>query len=438
MKSRPRGVAAAATALTSMALGTLPLGACSSSHGTAESDAGLVDARPDAHGTYPAPHPPFPEMRNFGGRVLSSPRIVTVTFAGTDAALRDELRAFGDAVTATPWWSTVMSGYGVGAGAGGGYAELANTLSGTNTTDDQIQQLLAASIASGALPAPTDETIYVVYAPYDALIDLDATSQSCRKFAGYHHSGSSTGDAGKQRFLYAIVADCVGTTGTAQEAKDNLTYIASHEIAEVASDPDVNSDAPGAWYMTPGNDAWISANGGENADLCGGQRWHEASWLVTKVWNFEAVRASKAPCQPSLTSWYFAAAPSTENPSKERGATANAPNGEGYVTVNAGTSRDIEIDVFSSERLPGDLTVLAGRFAAVNVASTAPYDPYKVYSVDVGVTMTLSQTTATNGDRLTLTITVDPSISNVKKRFSVRAVLSATDYHSWPAILYVP
>ena len=434
-------MAAAAATLTLTTMGALPLGACGSSSaspGGAESDAGVVDAPPDAHDTYPAPHPAFPEMRNFGGRVLSSPRIVTVTFAGIDAALRAELRAFDDAVTATPWWSTVMAGYGVGAGAGGGYAELPNTLSGTNTTDDQMKALLAASIASGALPAPTDQTIYVVYAPSDALIDLDATSQSCSAFAGYHHSGSATVDGAKERFLYAIVDDCVGATGTAQQVKDNLTYIASHEIAEVATDPDVNSDAPGAWYMTPGNDAWISTNGGENADLCGGQSWHEAGWLVTKVWNLDAVRASKAPCQPSLTSWFFAAAPATENPSKEPGAAATAPKADGYVTVRAGTSRDIEIDVFSSEKLPGDLTVLAGRFPAVNAASTTPYDPYKVYTLYPGVTMTLSQRTATNGDRVTLTITVDPSLSNVKKRFSVRAVLSATDYHSWPAILYVP
>ena len=54
-----------------------------------------------------------------------------------------------------------------------------------------------------------------------------------------------------------------------------------------------------------------------------------------------------------------------------------------------------------------------------------------------GVTPTLSTTTARNGTRLTLTLTVASTVPAGDYPFVVRAILEQSDYHSWPVILRV-
>ncbi len=420
------------------------LGACSHASSSSSStpldpDAGAGDATltfdgPDNHGIYPAPHPQIPDMRYFGGRVIKNPSLVTVTFAGMDPVIRDYVRDFDDKITQSAWWKTVMSGYAVDTGSGGGYAELPDVFSGMNTSDAEVKSYIAAQITAGKLPFPTDSTMYLLYIPFAALIDLDPSNQSCRQFGGYHGSGEVVTDGGAKRYIFAILNDCRGPGGTTQQLMDDATYVSSHEIAEAATDPDINTNEPGGWYMPAGNDAWVtSRSGGENADLCNGLGWKEPPWTVTRVWNPESAKASGAPCLPSPTTWNFGAALVTENP---RTAQKVGPNADGYVVVKMGESRDFEIDVFSTAPLPSAMTLAVGRFATPITGQ--PYDPMKSLPITSGVTATLSQTTAVNGDRVRLTIAIDPSLHTVTKRFSVRAVLSPTDYHSWPAILYVP
>jgi hypothetical protein len=327
-----------------------------------------------------------------------------------------------------------MDGFGVGMGHGGGYAELPDVFSGTDTTDQQVQSYIAGQITAGKLPPPNPSTIYLLYIPYNAIINLSPTDQSCQTFGGYHGSGEVVTDGGSQRFLYAILNDCRGGNGTAQQIMDDQTYVASHEIAEAATDPDVNTSDNGGWYMPAGNDAWVrSRAGGENADLCNGQGTKEGAWTVTRVWNAASVKASGAPCVPSPTTWYFNAAPVTENPAKDQHV---GPNADGYIVVRKGETRDVEVDVFSTQPLPSDLKLAVGHF--ITPVAGMPYDPLKSVPIYGGVTATLSQTVARNGDRVKLTISIDPSLHAITKSFFIRAVLSETDYHSWPVILYVP
>jgi hypothetical protein len=419
------GVPFAITACSSSSSG----GAAPSSSGD---DGGLVDA-PDYHDVYPAPHPAIPPMSFNGGRVIPSPQLVTVTFVGMDTTLRDYLRDFNDKITTTNWWSTVMNGYGVGAGSGGGYAELPDVFTGQETADMQVQGYIADQVTKGALPTPTDSTIYLLYIPYTAFIDL-GTDRSCSQFLGYHGSGKVVVSGSSQTFLYAIINDCRGPSGTAQQLKDDQTYTTSHEVAEAATDPDVNTSAKGGWYVPGGNDAWVrNRAGGENADMCQPQTWLEAPWTVTRVWNAASVAANGAPCLPSPTTWYFNAAVVTENPKKDEDA---GPNADGYIVVRKGETRSFEIDVFSTQPLPNDLTLAVGHFPSPIAGQ--PYDPTHASQIYGGVKAALSQTTARNGDRVALTITIDPTLHTITDLFSVRAVLSPTDYHSWPVILYVP
>ncbi|HZU83542.1 MAG TPA: hypothetical protein VE987_11520, partial [Polyangiaceae bacterium] len=79
-------------------------------------------AEPPDDGPWPAKHYPIPQMVDFGGPVIASPKIVTVTFQGQPN--RDNERAFDDMIGGSAWWSAALAGYGIGAGQGGIYADL--------------------------------------------------------------------------------------------------------------------------------------------------------------------------------------------------------------------------------------------------------------------------------------------------------------------------
>lgn len=88
----------------------------------AEADAGaMLDAGPPDTGaaaprldpTYPSPHQALPQIGWNGGRVLTAPSVVTVTF-GADPD-RATLEQFGDTSTQSGWWDEVRAGYCAGA-----------------------------------------------------------------------------------------------------------------------------------------------------------------------------------------------------------------------------------------------------------------------------------------------------------------------------------
>jgi hypothetical protein len=391
-------------------------------------DAGVVDAGPDPHDIYPASHPPIPVIKNNGGRVLKDPKLVTITFEGMSTTQRDTLRDFDAKILKTPYWTTVMDGYGVNAGSGDEFREFPDTLSNKTTTDDELQTWLATQITTGTVPTPTSDTIYMLYMPPKAIIDL-VGDQSCSTFGGYHYSGAVTLDGKPQRFIYAVMADCLGNIPAAgpQDILDSLTSTATHEIAEAVTDPDVNVTGLKPTYYMEGNDAWApDLRGGEVGDLCP-RPTREGSWVVSRIWNAAAAKASKEPCVPDADGIFYGAAPHTENPSKKLGG---APNGDGYVVVKKGTSVNVEVDVFSTGPLPSPLTILAGNGSS--------RDPFKINAITKGVTTTLSAPTGRNGDKLTMTIKADSTVASGVYRFSVRSVLSADSYNRWPVVLYVP
>ena len=387
----------------------------------------------DPHTIYPASHPPIPDMHFGGGRVLASPHMVTVTFAGMDTALRDYLRDFSQKILTTDWWTRSMDGYGVGPGTGEKSVELHDSFSDKTTTDADLKTWIADQITLGKLPFPSGQTVYMLYMPSKATIDLDGT-QSCQGFGGYHNSGEVTTEAGYSRFVYAVMNECYAQFqgATAQDIMDEETEVASHEITEAATDPDINVPGLKSGYYLTGNDAWApDQRGGEVGDLCAGRAFKQGAWSVTQVWNMKSARASHSPCVPELNPVFFSAAPFTEVPGSKLGG---APTSAGYIVVKKGETRKVEVDVFSTGPT-GDIAVVVGKSAYVGGQA---FDPYRVKDVAKGVTMSLSSGKARNGDKLTLTIVVDPVAPSTTTRFTVRALLSKDDYHSWPVILYVP
>jgi hypothetical protein len=127
-----------------------------------------------------------------------------------------------------------------------------------------------AQISAGTLPAPTDDIVYMVHFPSGKTITSHDGSQSCVAFCSYH----DTFKIGSQDVYYAALPDlttggCSTRCGTASTTFQNQTMVASHELIESITDPEVglgsltNPGPPLAWF--DGSDEM------EIADLCVGE-----------------------------------------------------------------------------------------------------------------------------------------------------------------------
>ena len=404
------------------------------------SDAPSDDATADSGASYeqdpnkyPSQHAPLPQLVNHGGPLLDKPHVVTVSFAGDPS--RNQYRAFDDAIIVSGWWTKVMTGFGVSAGTGGVYVELPNTLPTTTAfSDDDIRALIKAKIADLTLPAPDNETLYVMYFPPGVTL-TKGNGEGCQVWGGYHAAVGvlPPGDAGGFDAAYAVIPHCKFPSDPTQNFIQT-TVTVSHEIAEAASDPLVLVDgAPGEpAFDLDSNDAWVPDYyaGGypENGDMCGdlADYFVEGSYSVQRIWSNAAALVDDNPCAPSPAGQiYFAAAPRTK-PQLISGRKV-----DGYVIMPRGTSLDIVVDVFSKAALPHDLKLMTGKnntqFTNGNIIDKIPN----------GITATLAKTTAHNGNGVIMTIAVPANATPGDTRFQVRALLETSNYNDWPLIVHV-
>ena len=390
--------------------------------------AAIVDAapRPDVDqppDIYPAHHHPLPLLDDRGGPLLTTVKVVTVTFEGD--ALRDELRQFDDALVTSAWWKTLGNGFGLGLGTSGGYAELKDTVSGKsldNATD--LKSFIQDRVTDHTLPDPDANTLYALYFPTTTSIHL-GTQTTCPSLRGFHDSAEvRLGGTPPIQVAYAVLPRCV--IGTSQDDKDSLTEAASHEFLEAATDP--QPDTGLGWIMGSA-DAWTGAQGAETADLCGVRSPIDVgTWAVTTAWSNVAAKASHAPCQPSPAGRiYFGAAVDTELGTVH--TAAGDHTSDGFATVKRGASRDMDVVVFSEAALPSDVQLTVGRISISNPANLLP--------MATGITATLSRTHAHNGETSILTLSAASSVAPGDSLFVVRASLATGEYHSWPVILRV-
>jgi hypothetical protein len=157
-----------------------------------------------------------------------------------DASLKDLVSgAYMDALT--------NAGYNVGRGTTTA-GKVDNIALSSTITDASIQARLLADIKSGLLAAPDANRLYVVYVQPNVAINLGAGQGTTQQgILGYH--GAFAGPNGAT-IRYAVVAYPGGTVHNSSlgtSAIDQLTDVASHEVAESTTDPDVNYAKLG-WY----------------------------------------------------------------------------------------------------------------------------------------------------------------------------------------------
>jgi hypothetical protein len=396
------------------------LGCSSSSNGSPQNpaDAQAPDAGDDAAeagpvavdqdpNVYPATHHPMPLAKNFGGPNLYAMKIVTVTFASD--AWRDDMRAFDDALVVSDWWKLVGHSYTIDVGTSGGYAELPDTVSNKsidNSTD--IQPFLQTQLANHALPAPDAQTLYVLYYPASTKIFYNGDQSCSSGLEGFHSAMSVQLGAQSMDVPYVVVPRC--TT-----AEADLTFAASHEIMEAASDPFASMNKVG-WYILE-NNAFTGPGGDEIVDICAPERVTTGGYTLSRSWSNEAAAASHDPCQPSDPNRiFYGAVPDTETVTVKDSAETHSS--DGYVTLARGSSKDVLVVVFSEAALPSDLAL------SVVLPSSAR-----------GVTASLSKSSGHNGTELIMTMSASSDAATGDFSFAVRAQRSASDFVMWPVVL---
>ena len=377
---------------------------------------------------YPAAHAAIPLILNNGGPVLTAPEIVTVTWKGD--AFEQRLQAFGTAIHTSAWWTAVSSEYGLGQATVGADVVIPSQASPTYTdtqipgASSPIKDMIASNVADGTFPAPTANTLYVIYLPQGVSVSLDG-QPSCVQggIGGYHMSASVTPPGGTAVDVsYAIVPRCPQQGSSPPKYSDYVTSdYASHEIIEACTDAKPVTQGI-AWMM---RDPLWRIFGGEVADLCvdvtgsGNDIWGEAGFAFQRSWSNKSVSAGHNPCVPIPTGEvYFNVAPAA---------------GKSIVNLAVGGTATIELDAFSD----------------------APTPAWSVNAIDIGQAITGSATSSLsinfdktmvqNGDTIQMTITLKSAPPALPAQYPQNAAIyviearatAGTAVHLWPAMVQV-
>lgn len=249
-----------------------------------------------------------------GGPVVSNVQVKPVLWgAGTyipqeTGSVTPNMQTFFHSITQTPYpgWLSEYNTIGTGVpgetgqriGSGSVLASQAITpaspANGSVVDDAQIQQELFNQIVSHVLPVPTvdaqnlENTTYTLYFPQGVNICQDSALMQCSDvppgnptgspvFCGYHSSfgvvNSSNQKVADVRYIVLPYPDANWQLGCSDPSSSNpavtgLEAVASHELAEVITDPEVGEApsfaSPLGWYDGNGS----NTDPGEIADIC--------------------------------------------------------------------------------------------------------------------------------------------------------------------------
>jgi hypothetical protein len=395
--------------VASVAFVLVALGACSGGGGgDAPVEDGGADAAIDTFETAPIPrrdvgidsgpevdrgtpsdvYPAFPTatgtLHYNGGYVMKAPVITTITYAGDRNA--DKFEAFGDQVGASDYWKAVAAEYGVGpATSGPGHHIRLTTTPPAEIAAAEVEGLVASKLkdlASSGWPAPTVDSLYMVYLPSTTKLRMFGGTTACSAGVGGYHS--TTPVAGID-VPYAVMVYCARPG--ASEA-DAMISVGSHELGEAATDPQVRTRAGWRGFDDPFMvwEVWNDFQN-ENGDACEFFRDSfivgptEFPFSVQRQWSNAAAKAGKDPCVPAQEASYFSVVPLpledvTADMTPFGGASRFKTKG---IHVDIGSSKDVALGFWSSgptdewtiDVLPGN--PLISKWDDDNVTATLPY-----------------------------------------------------------------
>jgi hypothetical protein len=213
----------------------------------------------------------MPALTFHGGNLL--PHVeVQALYLGSDwlgdrtlAQQKRVLDGFLPGLVGGPYMDVLTAaGYGVGRGTASAGATDPVLLNKNDTLPDAAIRIdVQLAIGAHLLQPPSPNRLYVVFVEDNVDVQTDDGYISRTDFLGYHGAFAGHDAAGHAADIrYAVVAYPGGDIGNAGvlslSSVNDMTEVASHEIIEAVTDPDVNYSALG-WYDDTLND--------ENADI---------------------------------------------------------------------------------------------------------------------------------------------------------------------------
>lgn len=192
----------------------------------------------------------------YGGGALLTNVEAQAVYLGSDWSTNSTLQ--GQAQATDKFLATLVSGpymdmltdagYGVGRGtASAGAVDNVTINKSTALSDNQIQADLTTMLAKPGLQTPDANRLYMVYVEPGVVVQMgSATSQT--SFLGYHSAFADGGNV-----IHYAVLPAPGTPNPTAVSQgfgsnfDELTAVSSHELAEAATDANVNYSTLG-WY----------------------------------------------------------------------------------------------------------------------------------------------------------------------------------------------
>ena len=356
------------------------------------SDGGGADSSPDAA---LAAHAPQPQVIDLGGTVLTAPKVQLIVY--TEDPLATDADDMVTELTQTTTWQEQTGEYGVGALTKLPTIQIAGTPPATlddNTGNVTPFQQTLIDNTTGATPvwgAADPSTIYAFVLP--AATNIESGGNCCTDFYGYHYEVEVSQGVS---IPYAIICDCTSPQGDPLTPLENVTTTISHELDEAATDPFPSTSA--AYVETDNDDiVWSFATGGEVADMCeynadSNYTPPGSTYMVQRSWSDRAAAAGTDPCVPVPLNPYFdsmAVLPDTVTLSYY-----GTPTTTKGVLIPIGSTKTIDVQLFSTAATSGPWTVTA-------------YDLNDYLGGTANTTVSLDQSTGSNGDVLHLTITVN-------------------------------
>lgn len=415
--------------------------------GVDAADSGAPDAAPDVDNgapstNYPAPHPPLPTLTNANnGPVLTTPHVYLVFYPSYPSVT--DLQTFAQKIGPSTYWPTTTQEYGVGTISYAGTITLTGQTAPTSIASTDIQTWVASEIQSGAFGTPDPQAIYTIVYPSTTTItqpnpvsSLLPASQSCVGFGGYHDNAVVTPSDGgaAQNYAYAVIPTCSGSV-------NDLTAVISHEWIEASTDPfltkmglfSINGGPMSAYFTVDTNHAiWELLGGGEAGDLCEPEAPDvyitppDIGYEVQRTWSNLSAMGSHDPCVPALAGQsFFDSAPVLPETVTFTSSLTGSVTTQG-ITIPVGSSKTVEVDLFSDGATSGPWTVQA---------ADVLYAYYGSYGIPSSLSFQWDRTSGVNGEKLHLTITVtSASIIGNGHAFMITSTLG-TRVTVWPGMI---
>jgi hypothetical protein len=161
-----------------------------------------------------------------------------------------QLDSFFADVVNSPYMD-MLAEYGVGRGTLENHATFLDGPGAGAVTDADLRAMLADRSARGLLNAPAPNRVFVIFTGPGLLVQRRGTSSAPGggNFFGYHDSFALPGGG---TFSYAVIPYPGGVNASLPplSAWQQLTGVASHELAEAVTDPDLHS----GWFDAAGNE----------------------------------------------------------------------------------------------------------------------------------------------------------------------------------------